>query len=149
MESCTKRFFQKTKPPSSSILRAAKMSPRLSCTITGIVLFPLITFSTKFRSVFSSARVSERIASAQTSMRDCSSRVKSRTSKLLTSNDTEAMRTAATTRATLTWLIDKLFSTGIFNGFVDIFYIVQKFFAPQSTFTTRDKMRRQFLPLLT
>ena len=76
-----------------------------SMTTTGMVLLPLMTFSTRFRSVFPSAVLSVRIASAQTSMRPRSSFSRSRMRKWDTTNEATAISTAATTNEILTWRI--------------------------------------------
>ena len=81
-----------------SILRYACTSPLESSTITGIVLFPFMTFNTRLMSVFSSALFSVRIASAQTAILLCSSLARSRIRRCDTTSDATAIITAASTR---------------------------------------------------
>ena len=67
----------------------------------GMVVLLFTTFSTRLRSVFSSAAISERIASAHTSTFRTSSRARSRVSRCDTTSDAAAVIRAAITMTVL------------------------------------------------
>ena len=91
--------------PFRLMLRAVCGLPFVSSTTTGMVLLALITCSTRFRSVFSSAWFSVRIASAHISILWRSSVSRSRVSTCDTTSEAVTMMVAAITSMIFTCLI--------------------------------------------